>query len=171
MSKKVNNKKLVKKCLKKVIEGLLLATIVTTVTPLTVNAEVKSSATTVKKVSRKNFVKDCYSRNKTLSEVLTLMEENTIDAANDMWNLENYLTENNTSVGGTLADNSKLIDNSINMFRLTKEEETILRKKFFSPSATRDDIKRYILNAYLEYKLVDYSNYRSINLFKKMLTE
>ena len=43
--------------------------------------------------------------------------------------LENYLTENNTSVGGTLADNSKLIDNSINMFRLTKEEETILRKR------------------------------------------
>ena len=92
MSKKVNNKKLVKKCLKKIIEGLVLATIVTTVTyPVTtVNAEVKSSATTVKKVSRKNFVKDCYSRNKTLSEVLTLMEENTIDAANDMWNLENY---------------------------------------------------------------------------------
>ena len=91
MSKKVNNKKIVKKCLKKVIEGLVLATIITTVThPLTVNAEVKSSATTVKKVSRKNFVKDCYSRNKTLSEVLTLMEENTIDAANDMWNLESY---------------------------------------------------------------------------------
>ena len=91
MSKKVNNKKIVKKCLKKVIEGLVLATIITTITyPLTVNAEVKSSATTVKKVSRKNFVKDCYSRNKTLSEVLTLMEENTIDAANDMWNLESY---------------------------------------------------------------------------------
>ena len=88
---KINNKKIVKKCLKKVIEGLVLATIITTVThPLTVNAEVKSSATTVKKVSRKNFVKDCYSRNKTLSEVLTLMEENTIDAANDMWNLESY---------------------------------------------------------------------------------
>ena len=90
MGKKINNKKIVKKCLKKVIEGLVLATIVTTVAPLTVNAEVKSSATTVKKVSRKNFVKDCYSRNKTLAEVLTLMEENTIDAANDMWNLENY---------------------------------------------------------------------------------
>ena len=88
---KINNKKIVKKCLKKVIEGLVLATIITTITyPLTVNAEVKSSATTVKKVSRKNFVKDCYSRNKTLSEVLTLMEENTIDAANDMWNLESY---------------------------------------------------------------------------------
>ena len=85
--------------------------------------------------------------------------------------LEDYLTENNTSVGVTLTNNSKLIENSINMFRLTKEEETILRKKYFSPSATRDDIKRYILNAYLEYKLVDYSNYRSINLFKKMLTE
>ena len=85
--------------------------------------------------------------------------------------LENYLTENNTSVGATLMDNHKLIDNSINMFRLTKEEETILRKKYFSPSATRDDIKRYILKAYLEYKLIDYYNYRSINLFKKMLTE
>ena len=85
--------------------------------------------------------------------------------------LEDYLTENNTSVGVTLTNNSKLIENSINMFRLTKEEETILRKKYFSPSATRDDIKRYILNAYLEYKLTDYSNYRSINLFKKMLTE
>lgn len=85
--------------------------------------------------------------------------------------LECYLTENNTSVGATLKDNSKIIDNSINMFRLTKEEETILRKKYFSPSATRDDIKRYILHAYLEYKLIDYSNYRSINLFKKMLTE
>ena len=85
--------------------------------------------------------------------------------------LEEYLTDNNTSVGVTLTNNSKLIDNSINMFRLTKEEERKLRKKFFSPSATRDDIKRYILNAYLEYKLVDYSNYRSINLFKKMLTE
>ena len=92
MSKKANNKKLVKKCLKKVIEGLLLATIVTTVTyPLTtVKAEVNSSATTVKKVSRKNFVKECYNRNKTLAEILTLMEENTIDASNDMWNLENY---------------------------------------------------------------------------------
>ena len=85
--------------------------------------------------------------------------------------LEEYLTDNNTSVGVTLTNNRKLIDNSINMFRLTKEEERKLRKKFFSPSATRDDIKRYILNAYLEYKLVDYSNYRSINLFKKMLTE
>ena len=85
--------------------------------------------------------------------------------------LEEYLTDNNMSVSATLLNNSKLIDNSINMFRLTKEEETILRKKYFSPSATRDDIKRYILNAYLEYKLVDYANYRSINLFKKMLTE
>ena len=85
--------------------------------------------------------------------------------------LENYLTDNNISVGATLTNNSKLIDNSINLFRLTKEEETILRKKYFSPSATRDDIKRYVLNAYLEYKLIDYYNYRSINLFKKMLTE
>ena len=85
--------------------------------------------------------------------------------------LEEYLTENNTSVGATLTNNNKLIDNSINLFRLTKEEETILRKKYFSPSATRDDIKRYGLNAYLEYKLIDYANYRSINLFKKMLTE
>ena len=85
--------------------------------------------------------------------------------------LEEYLTENNTSVGTTLLNNNKLIDNSINMFRLTKEEETILRKKYFSPSATRDDIKMYVLNAYLEYKLIDYYNYRSINLFKKMLTE
>ena len=85
--------------------------------------------------------------------------------------LENYLTDNNISVGTTLMDNHKLIDNSINLFRLTKKEETILRKKYFSPSATRDDIKRYVLNAYLEYKLIDYYNYRSINLFKKMLTE
>ena len=90
MSKKVNNKKLVKKCLKKVIEGLVLATIVTTVAyPLTVVAET-TSATTVKKISRKQFVKDCYNRNKVLSEVLTLMEENTVDAANDMFNLESY---------------------------------------------------------------------------------
>ena len=85
--------------------------------------------------------------------------------------LEEYLTEYNSSVGATLTNNNKLIDNSINLFRLTKEEETILRKKYFSPSATRDDIKRYILNSYLEYKLTDYANYRSINLFKKMLTE
>ena len=85
--------------------------------------------------------------------------------------LENYLTDNNISVGTTLLNNNKLIDNSINLFRLTKEEEIILRKKYFSPSATRDDIKRYILKAYLEYKLTDYANYRSINLFKKMLTE
>ena len=85
--------------------------------------------------------------------------------------LEDYLTENNTSVGTTLSNNSKLIENSINLFRLTKEEETILRKKYFSPSATRDDIKRYILNAYLEYKLIAYSNYRSINKFKKMLID
>ena len=85
--------------------------------------------------------------------------------------LEEYLTDNNISVGTTLMDNHKLIDNSINLFRLTKEEETILRKKYFIPSATRDDIKRYILKAYLEYKLIDYYNYRSINLFKKMLTE
>ena len=85
--------------------------------------------------------------------------------------LEEYLTDNNTSVGATLLNNNKLIDNSINMFRLTKEEENKLRKKFFSPASTRDDIKRYVLNTYLEYKLTDYANYRSINLFKKMLTE
>ena len=85
--------------------------------------------------------------------------------------LEDYLAENNTSVGTTLLNNSKIIDNSINMFRLTKEEENRLRDKFFSPSATRDDIKRYILNAYLEYKLIDYNNYRSINKFKKMLID
>lgn len=92
MSKKISNKKLVKKCLKKVIEGLILTTIVTTVAyPITTaKAEVNSSATTVKKVSRKQFAKDCYSRNKTLAEILNLMEENTVDAANDMWNLENY---------------------------------------------------------------------------------
>ena len=90
MSKKVDNKKIVKKCLKKIIEGLVLVTIVTSVTyPLTVKAET-TSATTVKKVSRKQFVKDCYSRNKTLAEVLTLMEENTVNAANDMWNLSAY---------------------------------------------------------------------------------
>ena len=83
--------------------------------------------------------------------------------------LEDYLTENTISVGATLQNNSKIIENSINLFRLTKEEENRLRAKFFSPSASRDDIKRYILNAYLEYKLIDYSNYRSINLFKKML--
>ena len=87
---KIINKNIVKKCLKKVIEGLLLTTIVITVAyPLTVKAET-TSATTVKKVSRKNFVKDCYSRNKTLAEVLTLMEENTVNAANDMFNLESY---------------------------------------------------------------------------------
>lgn len=87
---KINNKKLVKKCLKKVIEGLVIATIVTTVTyPLTVKAET-TSATTVKKVSRKQFVKDCYSRNKTLAEILNLMEENTVNAANDTWNLSAY---------------------------------------------------------------------------------
>ena len=62
--------------------------------------------------------------------------------------LEEYLTENNISVGTTLKDNNKLIDNSINMFSLTKDEETILRKKYFSPSASRDDIKRYILKSY-----------------------
>ena len=85
------NKKMVKKCLKKIIEGLLLVTIVTAVTyPVTTVKAETTSATTVKKVSRKDFVKDCYNRNKTLSEVLTLMEENTVDAANDTWNLENY---------------------------------------------------------------------------------
>ena len=119
MCKKVNNKKLVKKCLKKVIEGLLLATIVTTVTyPLTtVKAEVKSSATTVKKVSRKNFVKDCYSRNRTLSEVLTLMEENTVNAANDMWNLENYAK----SYYNYYAELKELL--------YTKEEQKVLGKQ------------------------------------------
>ena len=47
---KINNKKIVKKCLKKVIEGLVLTTIVTTVAyPITTaKAEVNSSATTVK---------------------------------------------------------------------------------------------------------------------------
>ena len=89
--KRKENKKMVKKCLKKVIEGLLLATIVTTVAPqVTAFAETTTKATVVKKVSRKKFIKDCYARNKTLSEVLTLMEENTLDAANDLWNLENY---------------------------------------------------------------------------------
>ena len=116
---KINNKKLVKKCLKKVIEGLVLTTIVTTVAyPITTaKAEVKSSATTVKKVSRKQFVKDCYSRNKTLAEVLTLMEENTIDAANDMWNLEGYAS----NYYNYYAELKELL--------YTKEEQKVLGKQ------------------------------------------
>ena len=67
-----------------------------------------------------------------------------------------------------------LIKEHINLFRLSHEEARTLMATHtgeYSWCYTKDEVKFNLLLDYVEYKIVDYSKYRSINSFKKAQLE
>ena len=67
-----------------------------------------------------------------------------------------------------------LVKEHINLFRLSHEEaKTLMNVNYgeYSWCNSKDEVKYYMLLDYIEYKIVDYSKYRSINSFKKAQLE
>ena len=67
-----------------------------------------------------------------------------------------------------------LIREHINLFRLSHEEAKILMNVNYGEYSwcnSKDEVKFNMLLDYVEYKIVDYSKYRSINSFKKAQLE
>ena len=67
-----------------------------------------------------------------------------------------------------------LIKEHINLFRLSHEEaKTLMNANYgeYSWCNSKDEVKFNMLLDYVEYKIVDYSKYRSINSFKKAQLE
>ena len=67
-----------------------------------------------------------------------------------------------------------LIKEHINLFRLSHEEaKTLMNVSYgeYSWCNSKDEVKFNMLLDYVEYKIVDYSKYRSINSFKKAQLE
>ena len=67
-----------------------------------------------------------------------------------------------------------LIKEHINLFRLSHEEaKTLMNVNYgkYSWCNSKDEVKYYMLLDYIEYKIVDYTKYRSINSFKKAQLE
>ena len=67
-----------------------------------------------------------------------------------------------------------LIREHINLFRLSHEEaKTLMNVNYgkYSWCNSKDEVKYNMLLDYIEYKIVDYSKYRSINSFKKAQLE
>ena len=67
-----------------------------------------------------------------------------------------------------------LVKEHINLFRLSHEEaRTLMNVNYgkYSWCNSKDEVKYYMLLDYIEYKIVDYTKYRSINSFKKAQLE
>ena len=67
-----------------------------------------------------------------------------------------------------------LIKEHVNLFRLSHEEARILMNVNYGEYSwcnSKDEVKFNMLLDYVEYKIVDYSKYRSINSFKKAQLE
>ena len=67
-----------------------------------------------------------------------------------------------------------LIKEHTNLFRLSHEEAKILMNVNYGEYSwcnSKDEVKFNMLLDYVEYKIVDYSKYRSINSFKKAQLE
>lgn len=67
-----------------------------------------------------------------------------------------------------------LIREHTNLFRLSHEEAKILMNVNYGEYSwcnSKDEVKFNMLLDYVEYKIVDYSKYRSINSFKKAQLE
>ena len=67
-----------------------------------------------------------------------------------------------------------LIREHINLFRLSHEEARKLMNVnygIYSYCNSKDEVKFNMLLDYIEYKIVDYTKYRSINSFKKAQLE
>ena len=67
-----------------------------------------------------------------------------------------------------------LIKKHVNLFRLSHEEaKTLMNVNYgeYSWCNSKEEVKFNMLLDYVEYKIVDYSKYRSINSFKKAQLE
>lgn len=67
-----------------------------------------------------------------------------------------------------------LIKEHVNLFRLSHEEAKALMNVNYGEYSwcnSKDEVKFNMLLDYVEYKIVDYSKYRSINSFKKAQLE
>ena len=67
-----------------------------------------------------------------------------------------------------------LVKEHINLFRLSHEEaKTLMNVNYgkYSWCNSKDEVKFNMLLDYIEYKIVDYTKYRSINSFKKAQLE
>ena len=67
-----------------------------------------------------------------------------------------------------------LIKEHVNLFRLSHAEaKTLMNVNYgeYSWCNSKDEVKFNMLLDYVEYKIVDYSKYRSINSFKKAQLE
>ena len=67
-----------------------------------------------------------------------------------------------------------LIKEHVNLFRLSHEEARVLMNVNYGEYSwcnSKDEVKFNMLLDYVEYKIVDYSKYRSINSFKKAQLE
>ena len=67
-----------------------------------------------------------------------------------------------------------LIKEHVNLFRLSHEEAKPLMNVNYGEYSwcnSKDEVKFNMLLDYVEYKIVDYSKYRSINSFKKAQLE
>ena len=85
-----------------------------------------------------------------------------------------YIEGGDTFVEVMPQDCIDLIKEHVNLFRLSHEEaKTLMNVNYgkYSWCNSKDEVKYYMLLDYIEYKIVDYSKYRSINSFKKAQLE
>ena len=85
-----------------------------------------------------------------------------------------YIEGGDAFIEVMLQDCIDLIKEHVNLFRLSHEEaRTLMNVNYgkYSWCNSKDEVKFNMLLDYVEYKIVDYSKYRSINSFKKAQLE
>ena len=88
--------------------------------------------------------------------------------------VEEYLRGDDAFVEIMPQECIDLIREHTNLFRLSHEEaRTLMNVNYgkYSWCNSKDEVKYYMLLDYIEYKIVDYTKYRSINSFKKAQLE
>ena len=88
--------------------------------------------------------------------------------------VEKYLRGDDAFVEIMPQECIDLIREHINLFRLSHEEARTLMNVYYGEYSwcnSKDEVKFNMLLDYVEYKIVDYSKYRSINSFKKAQLE
>ena len=88
--------------------------------------------------------------------------------------IEEYVKGGDAFIEVMPQDCIDLIKEHVNLFRLSHEEAKILMNVNYGEYSwcnSKDEVKFNMLLDYVEYKIVDYSKYRSINSFKKAQLE
>ena len=88
--------------------------------------------------------------------------------------IEEYINSDDDIVEVMPQEFLDLVKEHINLFRLSHEEaKTLMNVNYgeYSWCNSKDEVKFNMLLDYVEYKIVDYSKYRSINSFKKAQLE